>query len=568
MPFPLAALPARLTDCCALGLRAAALAMLVALAACSGERTAQDDADAMARMLEAARGRTMLVRSNGDEIQTLDPQKAASTSDFAVIGDLFAGLTRYGADGNIEPGLAESWTSSPDGLRWQFRLREGLVFSDGEPLTSEDVVASFQRFLDPRTVSYMASIALALKNADAVFNGKLPPTALGVTAPDRLTVQIELDRPFPLLIELLAHGASTIVPAHVIAQVGDDWVKQRPLVSSGEYVLDEWVFQSSLTVEKNPLYWDAGNVAIPKVRFLPLTDGQAALRRFRSGEIDVLTSVPEQQVRRLVKEFPEGMRIFPYRGTYYYVFNTRVKPFDDVRVRRAINMIVDRDILANVVVTSGAVATYSMVPAGLGGYGPAVRPGYADWPMEQRHAEARRLLAAAGISPQTPLTMDFVYNTSSDHRRLALAVAHMLKPFGLYMQMLNREAAVHFAGMKAADFSLARSGWIADFGSGENFLELFVGWAGDLNYPGYYNPDFEALMREALQQADVGRRNALMRQAEAILVEDGPVLPLYTYVSKTLISPRVQGWVDNLADIHPTRTLRLSDDLPAPEVRS
>lgn len=503
-----------------------------------------------------------LVRASSDELRSLDPHKVSTVDDIKVMADLYEGLTRLGADGRVEPGLAERWQVSADGLDWRFTLRPGLRFADGTTLTARDVVTSLRRLLAPATAAPNASLFFAIANAEAVASGTAAPETLGVQASDARTVTIRLQRPLPAFAELLAHASAVVLPGAALDRHGDAWIKQRPLASSGPFRLRQWRLHSALTLERNPHYHDAGNVALAGVVYRPLPDDQSALRQFRAGALDILPDFPARDLALVRRDIPSALRLAPYRGSYYFAFNTRQPPFNDVRVRRALTMSVDRHILVHLVIGLDQPQAFGVVPPGLGGYGPAVLPGYAGWPMARRLDEARRLLHAAGYGPDRPLTFEIRYNSDVEHRRIALALTQMWKPLGVRARLVNAEAAIHFAMLRAGDFSLARSGWIADYAGAENFLSIFMSNAGPLNYPGYANPDYDRDVMAAMALADPVARNHALRRAEARLVEDVPVLPLYHYVSKSLVGPRVEGWTDNLANVHPSRTLRLR---PPPE---
>lgn len=529
-------------------LRAAGLGCLALLAA-----SCADEPDVP--VVQRAPG--VLVRLSNDEVQSLDPHKVSTVDDTRIATELFEGLTRHTADGRVEPGLAERWTVSPDGLVWRFTLRPRLRFSDGSPLTADDVVASLRRLLAPGTTAPNANLHYAIENAEAVAKGTLPPEQLAVRALSADTIEIRLDRPLPAFVELMAHASAVVLPSRLIAARGDDWIKQRPLVSSGPFRLKQWRLHSALELERNPYYHDAANVHLRGVSYLPTQNDQTALRLFRAGAADVMTDFSPRELPLLRESVPQAIRVAPYRGSYYFTFNTRKPPFNDVRVRRALAMTVDRKIMVEKVIGLNAPVAYSIVPPGLGGYGSAVLPGYAGWPMEKRMAEARRLLAAAGYGPENPLTFEIRYNTDTEHRRVSLALSQMWKPLGVIARLANAEAAVHFSSLKAGDFTMARSGWIADYAGAENFLSVFLSDAGPLNYSGYNNPSFDAQVRAALAMPDPMARNAALRAAETMLVEDVPMLPLNFYVSRNLVGPNVRGWIDNIANYHPSRTLRL-----------
>jgi peptide/nickel transport system substrate-binding protein/oligopeptide transport system substrate-binding protein len=508
--------------------RSGALALLLLLAGCGGTPTTP-----------AARD-SALVRVNEDEVKSLDPQSISDLTSLRVTGDLYEGLTRIGADGQVGPGLASGWTVSGDGRLWRFALRPGLRFSDGQPITAGVVAASFARLRDEATAAPTSSLFDAIES---------------LTAAGPATVEVRLAQPFPALLELLAHPAAAVLPMHRIAADPDGWTKAPP--SSGAYRLDRWELHSRMRLTANPNYWDAANVRAPAVTYLPVDDDQTAIRLFRSGEADTVGDFPSSQLPLLRERVGDAVRIAPYRGSYYWVFNTRKPPFDDRRVRLALALAVDRAKISEKLLGVGNPPSLSVVPPGLGGYA-GVQPLWADWPMARRLAEAKRLLAEAGYGPDRPLVIEARFNSDVDHRRVGIALASFWKPLGVELRLLNTEATLHFAALRTGDFMLARSGWIGDLDAAENFLAIYRSDTGALNYSGYANPAYDAALDAGLAEADPKARNAKLARAEAILLADMPVLPLYIYVSKNLVSPRLTGWRDNLANAHPTRTLAVA----------
>jgi oligopeptide transport system substrate-binding protein len=495
-----------------------------------------------------------LYRVNDDEIQSLDPHKISTIVDSRVAKDLFEGLTSYGQDGSVVPGLAESWTVSPDGKTWTFRLREGLRFSDGAPITSADVIFSVRRLLAPATASAYSSILYPVQGAEEANKGKAPMDAIAVRAPDARTVVYTLKKPFPAFSELLAHSSQVVVPRHKV-EADKDWARADRIVSSGAFRMVRWQLQDHIELAKNPYYHNARKVALAKVRYIPISDDQTAIRKMRAREVDIVGDFPTQRLPLLREQIPDAIRLADWRGTYYFAFNTRKPPFNDIRIRQAMSMAIDRRILTDEVFRIGNKPAYSMVPPGLGGYGTALKPAWADWPMDKRLAQAKRLMAAAGYSPERPLEVELKYNTDEDHKRASLTLMQLWKPLGVRIRLLNSEASVHFAGLKSADFILARSGWIADFNAAENMLFLFECGTGQLNYTGYCNQEYDAAMARAYAEPDPAKRNALFRVAEAMIVRDTPGLFLYFYRTKNLVSPDVQGWIPNYANEHPSKYL-------------
>jgi oligopeptide transport system substrate-binding protein len=503
-------------------MRVAALVVLLAIGGCDGP--------AQKSPLPV----DTLIRLADDEVKALDPQVVSDLASLRVAGDQFEGLTRMNADGVAEAGLASRWEQSADGLTWLFALRPRLRFADDYPITAETFVRGFARLRDPATASPTVGLFEAI---DAM------------TAQGPLSLRVQLHHPFPALAELLAHPAMAALPLHQ-----KEWTAARPMLASGAYRLTSWALNDKLILAANPAWHDVPP-RVAKIEWRPVSDGLTALRIFEGSAADTTSDIPSSRLPRLRTALPAAVHVAPYRGTYYFAFNTRRPPFDDVRVRRALSLAVEREWIANNMLATGVAPAWGIVPPGEGD--PAFKPPTAIMPRAERLTAAGALLAAAGYSPRHPLSFEIRFNSDTDHRRVAVALAAMWKPLGVDAKLLNSEASLHFASLRRGDFALARSGWIADLSAPENFLAVHRSDGGAVNYSGYANPRYDAALDHALKIANPKARAAAMRGAEAILAEDVPVLPLYYYVSKSLVSARVGGWRDNQANIHPSRTLRI-----------
>lgn len=506
------------------------LLLSVMLAACSGASAPQG----------AAPGPDRLVRLADAEIRGLDPQIYSDLASLRVAADQFEGLARFDGAGQAVPGLASGWTVSSDGRTWRFPLRPDLTFSDGTAISARVFEQGWQRLNDKATGSPHAALFAAIRSVEADGDAR---------------VVVKLVAPFPQLPALLAHPAMAALPLHR-AKPGADWTAERPLVTSGPYRTRDWRLNDRLVLERNP-HWHGGRAPVGTVVWKPVDDPLAGMRLFLAGEADISGDYPQSRHDWLKQQQPEAVRTGDYLGSYYFTMNTRRPPFDDARVRRALGMAVDREWLARALLPMGNAPAYGLVPPALH-TGAAVRPGWATLPPKHRQTEARRLLAAAGYSSAHPLRFEIRINSSAEHRRMAVALAAMWKPLGVEASVLNSEPALHFAAMRRGDFQMARSGWIADLPAPENFLAVHRSDAGEVNYSGFADPGFDALLDRAMAEADPARRTAAMHAAEAQLLEAMPVIPLWFYRSGALVAPRVRGWADNPGNIHPSAALSLA----------
>lgn len=492
----------------------------------------------------------ILYRGNTGEPGSLDPHLVTGTWENNIVGDLFVGLLTEAVDGKIIGGAAEKWDVSSDGKTYTFYLRKNGKWSDGKPLTAQDFVFSFRRILNPKLAAKYASILYVIKNAEALNTGKIKGMEkLGIKAVNDYTLQITLEAPTPYFLSLLTNFTTFPVPQHVVEKFDKDWIKPQNMVSNGAYKLAEWKSQSYIKALKNDFFYDSANVKIKEVYYYPTEDSASALKRFRAGELDMNGNFPLEQYQWLKENMPNETKVFPQQGIYHYVINHRLKKFQDKRVREALSLAVDLDTLINKVVQNGSVMAESFVPP-LKGYKPAVVP-FKEMPMPQRIIRAKKLLQEAGYSKEKPLTVKISYNTSEAHKKIAVAIASMWKKIGVESELLNSEAAVHFAELALGHFEIGRRGWIAEYPDAQALLRLLL--PNKLNAGQYNNEKFNRKMQEAANTLDLKKRAKIMQEAEQIALDDFAVIPIYFYVSTNLVSSHVKGWQVNSRDVHRTR---------------
>lgn len=496
-------------------------------------------------------------RGNSAEPDTLDPHRSSGIWESAILNDMIVGLLTEAADGSLLPGAATHWDIAPDGLRYTFHMRDGMVWSDGVPVTADDFVFSLRRILDPMTAARYASLLYFIKGAREVNTGQIPPGDLGVSAPDPATLVIDLAYPAPYLLELTTHQTMYPVPPHVVRKHGDNWVKPENIVGNGPFKLAEWKPNASIRLVRNPLFYDAENVALDAVVFYPVNDANVALAQFRAGKLDMNTGFPSQQIPWLKKNMPEQARIFPYMSTSYININVTEEPFGDPRIRRALNLAIDRDILVTRVLRDGSNPTRALVPPNIPNYVDHVPVDFEDMSMDARMEEARALLAEAGYGPDNPLRFEYRYVGSADAKRIAVAMSAMWRRVGVIAHIISSEAKVHYNDLQVGNFKVAWGGWVADYADAQNFLYLLLSSTKGMNYGRYSNPRFDELMAQAGWTIDLQARARLMAQAEALMLSENPIIPYANAVSRMLVAPHVKGYVDNVKNTHPSRFIRL-----------
>jgi oligopeptide transport system substrate-binding protein len=499
----------------------------------------------------SARAGTVLNRGNGAEPDTLDPAQAGTVMEANILGDLMVGLTTLDAAARPIPGMAERWETSRDGLTWTFHLRSGR-WSDGTPVVAKDFVSAWQRLLDPRTGARAAQMLWIVKNSQAISAGRLPPEKLGIAAPDSATVTVRLEHPAPYLPELLTQPAALPLPPTAIR----NGVRTNGYISNGPYVLKSWVPNDRVTLVKNPRFYDAPKVKIETVNYFPTADTQAALRRFRAGELDMQTPLPSAQIPFLKQTMPRALHILPSLALSYIAINLRDPALKDIRVRRALNLVYDREAVTQKVLKLGERAAYAYVPPNMTGYADGPQLDFKSQPYAARLAQARKLMQDAGFGPFNKLRLTYATTGNPDSRRLAAVFQAMARQIYVSVRITTMDYAILLRDMRRGQYQLGYTNWLADFNDASNFLDLLRS-ASPGNYAGYKNPRFDALMDRCDREADAPKRAALLKQAESLAQKDMPWLPIRFNSQTELVAPKVGGYIPNAADFNRSRWLWL-----------
>jgi oligopeptide transport system substrate-binding protein len=485
--------------------------------------------------------------NNGAEPETIDPALVSGQPDGRLARSLFEGLaTSDPRTLEPRPGQAERWETSADGLTWTFHLRPGLAWSDGVPLTARDFVWSWLRVLRPETAARNAGLLYAIAGAEDFNRGRTSdPADVGLSAPDDTTLVVRLATPVPYLLHLTAYPTLLPVPRHAIERWGERWTRPGHIVSNGAFRLERWRQNDRFELARNPRYRDAARVWLDRVVAYSVDDLSTSVNLYKSGRLDWNTSgyIPSPFVPRLRGK--ADFRSAPFQAVYFYSMNVTRRPFDDVRVRRALNLAVDRDAIARDLLKGTREPWGRLTPRGYPGY-PAPAP------LRHDPARARALLAQAGFPGGRGFPrISILFSTSEDHRRIAEAVQAMwAKELGIPVELRNMEWGSTLQAMTTLQYDVARRSWIGDYLDPGTFLEIMRGGDGN-NRTGWSDPRYDRLLLAARRESDPARRMRLLGDAEALLLADGPVIPIYHYSTVELVKPYVRGLWSNALDTHP-----------------
>ncbi|RVV97598.1 peptide ABC transporter substrate-binding protein [Mesobaculum littorinae] len=480
-----------------------------------------------------------------DAIKSMDPQLNTDVEGSDVLRNLFEGLYNEDGNGELVPGVALDHEVSEDGKTYTFNLRDDAKWSNGEPVTAGDFVYAWRRLADPATASEYAWYMelMQVENAPEIIAGEMDPEELGVRAVDDHTLEVKISTPLPYFPQMLVHGSTFPVLQSVIEENGDDWTDAGTLVGNGAYTLTEHQLGERVVMEKTDTYWDADNVVIETLTALTINDINQGLTRYLAGELDRV-DIPAGQYPRLAEEYPDQAVSTPYNCSYIYMLNVGEKgpeALKDARVRKALAYAIDRDIIVERILQGGQKPAYNWTHWAIADF---ERP-EVEWADEmdqaQRIEKAKELLEEAGYGPDNPVNLSLQYNTSEDHKKIAIAASQMLKQIGVNITLDNYEWKIHTDRMQNQDFDMARYAWCGDYNEASTYLDLMTSYSGHNNGE-FFNDEYDQVMADSKTAENPLE---MYQEAERILAEEMPIIPIYHYANVDMINANIEGLPEN-----------------------
>lgn len=482
-----------------------------------------------------------LVRAILGEPRTLDPQLADDESSLQVIRDLFEGLTSETPDGNVAPGIAASWTVNDPGTTYRFHLRRNARWSDGDKIVADEVVEGLRRAVDPKTAAGFSSQLSLIKNASEIINGRLKVDSLGVSAIDDETVQIVLERPATFFLQLVSQPICAPVHHHDGESTRSKSQSDNTITSNGPFFLNKWVPGAYLLISRNPHYWNNQINSVTNIKYLFEDSESTELNQYLAGEIDITSTIPIPDFARISKLIPNEIQTAPILGTFFIALNVSRPPFaNNQKLRQALSMAVERRLITERIV-AGATPAFGFVANGIHDY-TQQHYSWATLPRTERVRQARQLYAESGHSEEHPLRFTLYFNANEGVKRVMLAVAANWKEnLGIDVKLVSSEFRVFLEERKdRSKWDAIRLGWYADYNDASSFLEILESTNAQ-NNPEYRNSQFDKLIHDARVQPNSTMRRRILETAEQLILNDGPVIPIYFYSARRLVKPNIAG---------------------------
>jgi oligopeptide transport system substrate-binding protein len=503
----------------------------------------------------------VLYKGNGTEPAELDPQIVTGVTEHHTIMALLEGLvTEDPVDLHPVPGVAERWDISADGRIYTFHLRKDAKWSNGDPVTAQDFLESYKRILTGSLASEYAYMHFVVTNAEAYNQGKITDfSQVGYKALDDHTFQITLTEATPYFLSLMNH--SSWFPVHLPTlrkygkpyERGNKWTRPGHYVGNGPFVLHDWKVNTVVVAKKSPTYWDRARVRLNEIRFFPIDSADTEERAFRSGQLHITETIPLSKIEVYKRKQPELIHIEPYLGIYFYRINVTKPPLNDKRVRQALVASIDREAIVEKITRGGQLPAYHFTPPGTAGYQSRTR-------ITHDLARAKKLLAEAGYPEGRGFPkVELLFNTSEAHRSIAEAIQQMWKVnLGIDVQLVNQEWKVYLDSQHTLNYQLCRAAWIADYVDPNSFLDMWLTGGGN-NDTGWSNAEYDRLIAQAARESNPERRSEIFQRAEALLLDELPLIPIYFYTRVGLRRPEVKGYYPNILDNHPYKYIYLEE---------
>lgn len=500
-----------------------------------------------------------VIVNNHSEPETIDPALYTGHPDATIIIQLFEGLTSFNQQ-TLEPvpGVAEEWDISSDGRVYTFHLRKNARWSDGKPVTARDFKYSLIRLLRPETASRYAYQAYYIKNGEPFNKGEIEDeSALGIEVIDDHTLEITLESPTPYFLSLLFHPTLYPVRQDVIEQYGTNWTRPENIVGNGPFILEKWQIQKEMVMTPNPHYWDISNVKLKKLIFHPIENSLTAYKMFRADQIMITRPVPLAFIDKLIAEKDPELMVVPHYASYYYKINTTLPALKNEKIRKALSLVIDRKKIVEKILKAGQLPAWTLVPTETGDYVPPV-PEYTKVDIPEAKKLLQEGLAEENLEsfPETQL----LYNTEEGHKKLALAITDMWREhLGLNIVPFNQEWKVFLKTENNMDYQIIRQGWIGDYLDPNTFLDLFLTNGGN-NNTGWSNADYDSLIKNAAREQNPEKRWEILKEAETILIDEQPIIPIYFYVMTVMKKPYLKGYYGNAQDLHNYKYAYIDED--------
>ncbi len=491
----------------------------------------------------------ILLMGNAADPASLDPSLAIGLAEYKILCALFEGLVTADTKTlEVLPAAAQSWTLN--GNVYEFKIRKDAKWSDGEDLKASDFVFAFKRILNPKLGAEYSNFLYPIKNAQKIHKGILPPENLGALALDEKTLRIELEYPCPHFLSMLYHSSYFPLPEHLLKKMDATqkrdglWMRPQYSVSNGPFTIKKWRVNDKVSVRKNQNYHGAKNVKLEGIDFIPISNINTEERAFRAGQLHITEAIAPSRLDVIKKNMPQNLCTEDFLGIYYYLFNTSKAPLNDIRVRQALSIAIDRKLIIENFLKAGQKEAFTFVPENI------IKNYKVESPLPKDIESAKKLLAQAGFAdgknfPKITLT----YNSSEQHRPIAEAIqASWKKHLKIEVELYNLSWPAYLAARREGDFYITRSSWVADYASPESFLSLFVS-DGSLNHSKWKSEKFDKLLEDAKTSDEILAKKSF-GEAEKILLKEAPIMPIYFYKRVYLKDSRVKNWHTNLLDYH------------------